>query len=164
VLTSYKEILKKIDEINPIAYGKSRNFVNGAVTNLSPYIARGVIDTPTVLEHLVKKGYTFFQLQKFIQQLAWREYFQRVWQLKGDQIDLDIKNPQEARMHSSMPLNIEEGKTAIDAIDEAIMNLKSSGMMHNHLRMYTAFITCNLAGFYWLDPAKWMYYHLLDGD
>jgi deoxyribodipyrimidine photo-lyase len=25
-------------------------------------------------------------------------------------------------------------------------------------------MTCNLAGFHWRDPARWMYYHLLDGD
>lgn len=36
--------------------------------------------------------------------------------------------------------------------------------MHNHLRMYTAFLACNLAGFHWKQPAQWMYYHLLDGD
>jgi deoxyribodipyrimidine photo-lyase len=30
--------------------------------------------------------------------------------------------------------------------------------------MYTAFLAGNLAGAHWLQPAKWMYYHLLDGD
>ena len=36
--------------------------------------------------------------------------------------------------------------------------------MHNHLRMYTAGICCNIGQYHWLQPAKWMYYHLLDGD
>ena len=36
--------------------------------------------------------------------------------------------------------------------------------MHNHLRMYTAAICCNIGQYHWLQPAKWMYYHLLDGD
>ena len=36
--------------------------------------------------------------------------------------------------------------------------------MHNHLRMYTASICCNIGQYHWLRPAKWMYYHLLDGD
>jgi deoxyribodipyrimidine photo-lyase len=30
--------------------------------------------------------------------------------------------------------------------------------------MYTAFLTCNLAGAHWKLPAQWMYAHLLDGD
>ena len=36
--------------------------------------------------------------------------------------------------------------------------------MHNHLRMYTAGIICNIGQYHWLEPAKWMYYHLFDGD
>lgn len=163
-MTIYEDILKKFDEIDPIKYGKTRNFIDGAVTNLSPYISRGVIDTTMVLEHMVNKGFTYFQLEKFIQQLAWREYFQRVWQMKGDQINIDIKQDQGAKMNSGMPLAINMGQTGIHAIDNGINHLKSHGNMHNHLRMYTAFLTCNLASCHWKDPARWMYYHLLDGD
>lgn len=36
--------------------------------------------------------------------------------------------------------------------------------MHNHVRMYTASLACNIAGAHWSVPASWMYYHLLDGD
>ena len=44
----YQELIKRLEAIDPIAYGKSRNFTDGAVTELSPYISRGVIDTKTV--------------------------------------------------------------------------------------------------------------------
>jgi deoxyribodipyrimidine photo-lyase len=30
--------------------------------------------------------------------------------------------------------------------------------------MYLAAIACNIAKAHWLQPSKWMYYHLLDGD
>jgi deoxyribodipyrimidine photo-lyase len=30
--------------------------------------------------------------------------------------------------------------------------------------MYTASVVCNIAQSHWLHPARWMYYHLLDGD
>jgi len=30
--------------------------------------------------------------------------------------------------------------------------------------MYTAMLACNIACSHWSLPAKWMYYHLLDGD
>jgi len=36
--------------------------------------------------------------------------------------------------------------------------------MHNHCRMYTAAVACHAARAHWLQPARWMYYHLLDGD
>ena len=36
--------------------------------------------------------------------------------------------------------------------------------MHNHIRMYSASIVCNMAKAHWLQPSKWMYFYLLDGD
>ena len=55
--TDYIEILNKIDSIDPIKYAATRNFKNGHVTKLSPYISRGVISTRFVYEKLVEKGY-----------------------------------------------------------------------------------------------------------
>lgn len=160
----YNEIVKKLDDINPLQYGKSRNFINGAVTYLSPYISRGVLDTEMIVHHLVKKGFTYYQSEKFIQQLFWREFFQRVWQSKKESISVDLKHRQENVTNHGIPTSINFGNTSIHAIDEGIHHLKVSGLMHNHLRMYIAFLSCNLAKSHWLHPAQWMYYHLLDGD
>ena len=41
--TSYDLIVERINAISPIKYAKTRNFINGDVTYLSPYISRGVI-------------------------------------------------------------------------------------------------------------------------
>ena len=54
--------------------------------------------------------------------------------------------------------------TGINAIDKSIAELYETGYMHNHCRMYIASIICNIAKCQWLQPARWMYYHLLDGD
>ena len=43
--TSYAEILQRIRNIDPIKYGTTRNYINGSVTYLSPYISRGIIST-----------------------------------------------------------------------------------------------------------------------
>lgn len=161
---TYPELISRLDEIDPIAYGKSRNFTDGAVTQLSPYISRGVIDTKTVLLHLVKRGFKYYHVQKFVQQMAWREFFQRVWQSEGERIHTDLKQEQGAKFNNGMSLSVDHATTGIEAIDSSIKVLKQTGYMHNHLRMYTAFMNCNLAGFHWHDAAKWMYYHLLDGD
>ncbi|MDZ7613374.1 MAG: FAD-binding domain-containing protein [Flavobacteriaceae bacterium] len=52
----------------------------------------------------------------------------------------------------------------IEAIDNGINNLKKTGYMHNHIRMYVASIACNVGKSHWYMPAKWMYYYLLDAD
>ncbi len=54
--TDYKTILEKTDQIDPLKYGKTRNYVDGAVTYLSPYISRGVISTRQVLESVLEEG------------------------------------------------------------------------------------------------------------
>lgn len=161
---SYNEILNRIDAINPEAYARTRNFTDGAVTYLSPYISRGIISLKQVADTVIAKGYTISQAERLFQELAWREYFQRVWQAKDNLIETDLKQAQTDVLHHEMLLALLEATTGIEVIDASILNLYSSGYMHNHLRMYTASIACNIARAYWQLPAKWLYYHLLDGD
>ena len=90
--TSYQQIIERINRINPIQYSKTRNFINGAVTYLSPYISRGVISVKQLMDAVLQQGYKPYQIEKFLQELAWREYFQRVWQNTGDEIWKDRKS------------------------------------------------------------------------
>ncbi len=162
--TSYQEILNRIDSIDPIAYGKTRNFVDGAVTRLSPYISRGVISTRQVLDALLNKGYQPDKIEKITQELAWRDYWQQVWIALGDDINKDVRREQPNVKNHEVPEAILQAKTGIEAIDSAINEFYDHGYLHNHIRMYIASIACNVGGSYWMMPAKWMYYHLLDGD
>lgn len=145
-------------------YGKTRNYVSGSVTELGPYVSRGVISTRIVWAYLLGRGHSFEEMFGFVQQLAWRDFFQRVWQGLGDGINEDIRREQEGVVHRLLPAAIVAGNTGIEGIDTGISRLKDTGYMHNHLRMYTAFLTANLAGAHWRLPAQWMYAHLLDGD
>ena len=162
--TEYNSILERINNVHPVKYAKTRNFINGDVTYLSPYISRGVISSKQVLDVVLAKGYKSYEIEKFIQELAWREYFQRVWQEIGNDIWTDIKHPQPDYVHSKMLTAVDNATTGIEAIDDKINELYETGYMHNHLRMYIASITCNVAKTHWLQPATWLYYHLLDGD
>jgi deoxyribodipyrimidine photo-lyase len=101
---------------------------------------------------------------KLIQELAWREYWQRMWQHYDLNILEDIKQPQPDVLHRMMVKNLADANTGIDVIDEHIEQLYETGYMHNHLRMYVASIACNVAKAHWRSPAEWLYYHLLDGD
>jgi deoxyribodipyrimidine photo-lyase len=162
--TEYSEILNRIDEIDPVEYARTRNFTNGSVTYLSPYISRGVISTKKILETVLDNGFTPEQSQKFIQELAWREYFQRVWQHLEDDMFDDIKRNFTGVNNRQLPSALLNAATGIESIDTAINALHETGYIHNHLRMYVASIACNIARSYWDLPSRWMYYHLLDGD
>lgn len=162
--TQFNEILEKVKQINPSKYAQTRNFINGAVTYLSPYISRGVISGKLVLDQISKKGYDKSTIEKLVQELAWREYYQRIWQHQKEAIWTDLKQDQPGVDHHQMITSVVEANTSIEAIDTAIKKLYQTGYMHNHVRMYTAALVCNIGKAHWSMPAKWMYYHLLDGD
>lgn len=162
--TQYDAIIDRLEQIDPEAYSRSRNFLNGAVTRLSPYISRGVLSTRQVMQSLERRGFEPLKIEKFVQELAWRDYWQQVWIAKGAAIDSDLKSTQMPVAHHKMPRAIADASTGIDAIDKAIRDFYDTGYLHNHVRMYLACIACNIGQAHWNAPARWMYYHLLDAD
>ena len=54
--TEYEKIIERVNAIDPIKYAKTRNFINGQITYLSPYITRGVISTYFIY-HLFGRNY-----------------------------------------------------------------------------------------------------------
>ncbi len=162
--TDYASIIERVNAVDPIKYAKTRNFLNGEVTYLAPYISRGVISLPQILDVVIRKGFSMHNAEKLIQELAWREYYQRVWQNKQDLIWEDLKQVQQNVAHTQMIASLQNAQTGIKIIDESIQQFYQLGYLHNHLRMYIAAIACNIGGAHWLQPSKWMYYHLLDGD
>lgn len=162
--TDYVSISDLLEAYGPAAYAGSRNYVDGAVSEFSPYISRGVLSTRRVYEHLVNKGHEPKKMEKFLQELAWRDYWQLIWMEQGMSIDQNLRYSQGVSAGKGIPHSVLESNTGIIAIDAAIRALVNDGHMHNHLRMYVASICCNVANAHWLKPAQWMYYHLLDGD
>ena len=162
--TSYAEVMQRVQAIDPVKYCSSRNYINGSVTYLSPYISRGIISTKFIFSELMNRGYEPARIQKFVQELTWRDYWQQVWIAKGNDINSDLKHAQEPVSNRTIPTAIVDANTGIDAIDKSIISFYKTGYMHNHLRMYIASITCNMGQSHWKVPAQWMYYHLLDAD
>jgi deoxyribodipyrimidine photo-lyase len=162
--TSLDEIYQRVRKIDPVKYGSTRNYLDGSVTYLSPYISRGVLTTRFVLSETLRRGYDPDRIEKFIQELAWRDYWQQLWISRGDAIDNDLRQPQARVANRAIPRAIVEARTGIAAIDLAIADFYKTGYVHNHIRMYLASIACNLAQSHWKQPARWMYYHLLDAD
>lgn len=162
--TRLDDILDQVESIDPVKYGKSRNFKDGSVTRLSPYISRGVISTKYVFDSLMKRGYNPWDIEKMIQELAWRDYWQQVWIERGEEINDDLRQAQTEVENYQIPVALLKASTGIHAVDMAIEDFYQKGYLHNHMRMYIAAISCNMGHSHWKVPAQWMYYHLLDGD
>jgi deoxyribodipyrimidine photo-lyase len=161
--TTYAVLLEQVKSYQPGKYHSSRNYINGAVTSWSPYISRGFLSPVLVMEQL-KEKHGYQEWIGFMQQMAWREYFQRVWQHQGDLILQDLKSPQTNVILEQLPLPMQHANTGINALDNAIHQLYNTGYLHNHLRMYLSMLHSNIFKAAWLPGAKWMYAHLLDHD
>lgn len=116
------------------------------------------------MNSILEKELKFYQIEKLIQELAWRDYWQQVWVSKGEEINEDLRSTQTSVTNHKMPTSLIDANTGIKAIDEAIVDFYETGYLHNHLRMYIASVACNIGKSHWKAPAQWMYYHLLDGD
>jgi len=161
-LDPYQDANEKLHAIDPVKYQATRNYLGGS-TRLSVYITRGVLTLPQIKDHLLK-NFTNSQSYKLVNELAWREYMQREWQIRGNAIFEDIKSKQEEVESDDLPLSILKAETGIESLDTGIRKLYETGYVDNHMRMWLAGLICNIAHTKWQKPAMWMYYYLLDGD
>lgn len=160
-----EELDSQISKIDPKLYGQTRNHLDGAVTHLSAYFTHGILSPVDILDQIVSK-HGAEQCGKLASEFAWREYFQRVWQSRGDEIFADLKQAQEMVEYEQMPEAISDSNIScgIDVLDDSVRELVTKGYLHNHSRMWIAGVVTNIGRTHWKKPAAWMFYHLLDGD
>jgi deoxyribodipyrimidine photo-lyase len=155
----------RLDAVDPVAYAKTRNHLNGAVTKLSPYITHGMVSLPEVLRAVMAKHRLQVQ-DKLVFELGWREYFQHVWSHREDDILQSLHAgvmPDEAYARS-MPSDIEHARTGVPVVDEAVRYLHAHGWLHNHARMWLASYVVHVRKVHWRVGADWMFGRLIDGD
>ena len=166
--TKYDEILAKVDLIKPIKYASSRNYKNGNVTKLSPYISRGVISTRFIYEKLVENGINLKKCEKFIQELAWRDFWRSYAYHHPDQLWIDVEEYktgfQAQEYQDNLPEDVMSATTPTQIINIFIEQLTSTGYLHNHARMYLASYIIHFRRVKWQAGAKFFMSHLLDGD
>ncbi len=154
----------RVKLINPRAYASTRNFLNGAVTRLSPYLTHGFISLADIAPAIEAK-YSAEECEKLLMEFGWREFFQHVWRHLGDGVLHDVRpGLHGVRYEPSFPNDIAEARTGIPAIDEAVRELYATGYLHNHARMWLASYVVHLRKVHWRAGADWMIAHLLDGD
>ena len=160
-----EEALARIALVQPAEYARTRNALNGAVTQLSPYITHGFVSLPEVLEG-VRSQHTVNSQDKFLFELGWREYYRHVWQHRGDGIFESLHEGvlPDAAYSNEIPFDILHACTGVAAIDMAVSTLYTTGYLHNHARMWLASYMVHLRKVHWRVGADWLYGHLLDGD
>ena len=156
-------------------YESGRNYDNGpgrhhAVSMLSPYISRRLItEQELVGEALNAHGPD--KAFKYIEEVFWRTYFKgwlelrpSIWSdyvvgLKGDLTVLE----KDKRLRAGYRAAI-DGETGIECFDSWSAELRETGYLHNHARMWFASIWIFTLKLPWRLGADFFYRHLLDGD
>ena len=72
-----KEALAKLASIDPIKYGQTRNFLDGEVTHLSPYLRHGCLSLSEAIS--ATKDHSLTGNEKLLFEFAWRDYWRASW-------------------------------------------------------------------------------------
>lgn len=155
----------RIAAVQPGAYARSRNHLDGAVTRLSPYLTHGFVTLAEVLQAIAARHALPLD-HKLVQEFAWRAFFHHAWRHRGEAIFQSLhEGPRpEAAYATALPDDIRQARTGVPVVDAAVRTLYATGWLHNHARMWLASYVVHLRGVHWRAGADWLVAHLLDGD
>jgi deoxyribodipyrimidine photo-lyase len=156
------EGMRRLAAINGEHYGKTRNFIEGDVTRLSPYLRHGCITLKEAVESVREKF--GIHAEKLLFEFAWRDYWHQVWYLKGDAIFSDMEPAKVVLGRGIVPDDIKNGQTGLPCMDGFINDLLNTGYVHNHARMWFAAYAVHSRKIDWRAAADWYQAYLLDGD
>ncbi len=159
---------EQLAAIAPADYGRSRNFLNGAVTRLSPYLRHGVLTLAEVRDAVVARISARAEGEKLVMELAWRDYWQQLYRELGDGIRED-REPYKTGFAAdsyapTLPSELVEAHTGLACMDAFSRELQTTGYLHNHARMWLAAYVVHWRRVRWQAGARWFLQHLLDGD
>ena len=153
------QVLKNFDKYcnNHISlYAKNRNFDLGytheKVSKLSPYLRRRLVSENEVLQIALGKN-SLSSLEKFIQEIFWRTYWRGWLEMRPDVYEDYLNDSSESNLPS---------KTGIKCFDHWTEELKETGYLHNHARMWYASIWIFTLGKSWASGANLFRDHLID--
>jgi len=157
---------ERLAAIDPTRYAATRNSLEGAITRLSPYLRHGVLNLDEVRRlALEKAGHA---AAKLVNELGWRDYWQRVYRQIGSGIWQDreaYKTGWRAVDYAQeLPADLREAKTGLVCMDSFVEDLHDTGYLHNHVRMWLAAYLVHYRRVRWQVGASWFLEHLLDGD
>ena len=145
-------------------YPRDRNRVahgHESVSRLSPAIRHRLI-TEDEVARAVLLTHSQARAEKFLQEIHWRCYW-KSWLSLRPQVWEDYSN---ALLNTEFPntQRIEDGHSGNPVIDHFTRELKETGYLHNHARMWYAAWWIHAAGLPWQSGAAFFHRHLMDGD
>lgn len=150
------ERLEEFVQSGVAGYARTRNFVKAGhdnVSRLSAAVRHRLISEEEVVD-AVLAVHRFPAVEKFVQEVVWRTYWKGWLELHPgvwtDYLRLAASPAPEIPVDVTMGAFTEE--------------LRSTGYMHNHARMWWAAWWCHQHGLPWAAGAKFFYDHLLDAD
>lgn len=156
-------------------YAAQRNFDFGSgnhssVSVLSPWIKHRLVTEEDVLAQTLAY-HSLSASIKFVQEVFWRSYF-KGWMEQHPSVwhgyQCGLEGAFETLEHSkSVKTDYDEaiqGRTGIDCFDHWCEELKSTGYLHNHARMWFASIWIFTLHLPWQLGADFFLRHLIDGD
>ncbi|MGL6073087.1 MAG: FAD-binding domain-containing protein [Fimbriiglobus sp.] len=160
------EAWRRLLAYDPSEYGRTRNFLDAPVSRLSPYLRHGMLSITEVRDHLRSRAnLQASQLEEFLRQLAWRDFFEKVLTWYGRGLESDLEEPKHHVSRASrIPLDVVAGETGLPCMDGVLQNLFRTGYLHNHERLWFAAYLCHFRGVSWQAGARLFRQHLLDGD
>ncbi|KAB8333404.1 deoxyribodipyrimidine photo-lyase [Scytonema tolypothrichoides VB-61278] len=163
-----KAAVEALQKVDPARYAKTRNFFTGAVTRLSPYIRYGVLSLREIRDDVLGRVKHQDDATKLVNELGWRDYWQKLYVKLGDRIWTDQEEYKTgytiAEYAPELPDDIKQGTTGQVCIDQFSQDLRETGYLHNHARMWMAAYIIHWRRIRWQAGAKWFLEHLLDGD
>ena len=171
---SRAKALKQLDtfvENNLALYARDRNFDFGPdkrsnTSCLSPYVTHGVLSEKEIIKAAIKK-FPFSKIEKFIQEVFWRTYWkgwlERRPSLWTDFVN-DLENLKKDFQNNKILKNAINGNTDIECFNDWVNELKKTGYLHNHARMWFSSIWIFTLDLPWQLGAEFFMKHLKDGD
>ena len=156
-------------------YGATRNWETGprgrrTTSRLSPFLRHRLLLEPEVVD-AVTAAHGQSAVRKFVQEVYWRTYF-KGWLQMRPAVWRDYRNAVRAASRevdgdSALRRRWREavgGRTGIACFDHWSRELRDTGYLHNHARMWFASIWIFTLRLPWVLGAAFFLRHLLDGD
>lgn len=157
------------------AYAARRNLDLGPqdrsnVSALSPWLRRRLItEHEVVAAVLARHGMT--AAEKFVQEVAWRTYWKGWLELRpamlerfnAERIALKAELERDDNLARRFA-RATHGETGIACFDAWVEELRTTGWLHNHARMWFASVWIFTLRLPWQLGADFFYKHLLDAD
>jgi deoxyribodipyrimidine photo-lyase len=164
--------LERLARFAPVAgrqYAAGRNSDLGpdgasAVSRLSPYVRYRMVGEQEILASVLAQ-HNLAAAEKYVQEVLWRTYWKGWLEQRPEVWSRYLEERQREALGDTGALaDAENGTTGIEGFDDWARELRSTGYLHNHARMWFASIWIFTLRLPWALGADFFLRHLIDAD